>query len=657
MIDLGRGGYTNNKENITQIDEFKAGVNTLLRDTRIKKEEASEAKNLMLVQDGVWTQRWGTSYYTGDAGGSNVDGFGEYIKSDNTRELIIVANGVVRKKNGSSWTTISGATFTAGTKAYLQQINNLLFISNGTDPLAYYNGTSLSTYAELSAPAWAGTPLARGAGLSTGNYTQYYQVTALNSVGETVGADEKEIATDKERDSWVAADDEHLVLDWSAVSGAQRYQIYWADETGFEVLIGSTTDTTFTDDGTTQANSYIEVPDDNTTGAPKFTHMWMSDNRLWATGDPDNPYRVYFSGTGQFITYFSDYYGGGWIDLELGGRDQPKAGIHYHDGKGLGRSTVFAASPEGKGSVWQVVIGDLTVGDETFSVPSASRIVGSTGTSAPRSIVQVENDVFFFNKKGVFALGNEAQYWGILRTNELSVRIRPYIQSLDDSQLAGVSGYYYDGKVFFSVPTNSDGNNNVIYYDRERKSWVIYWTTGVSEFGEFTDSSGKTHFLGGTTDDGYLIEFTENIQGDLGVAFETIYKSARIPVNKDWTKFDKIKKAWIRLGEPQGAIEFSVTGTEKRRGLSQVGSETISPDFSNTGMGWDPMGTVQMGDSAGTPTTFAQGSLLRYLTINKRLRDVQFKVETSGLSDKYTLLGLQVRGYPIDTKPPSSEKL
>src|SRR5690606_17930442 len=119
------------------------------------------------------------------------------------------------------------------------------------------------------------------------------------------------------------------------------------------------------------------VPLDNTTGAPKFKSMCVSGNRIWGTNDPDNPYMVHFSGTGTFISKFSDFYGGGWINLEKGGREFPRSVIHYQSGQGAGRTTVLASTPEGRGSVWQIQITTATVDDVSFSVPSADKVVGS----------------------------------------------------------------------------------------------------------------------------------------------------------------------------------------------------------------------------------------------------------------------------------------
>ncbi len=68
----------------------------------------------------------------------------------------------------------------------------------------------------------------------------------------------------------------------------------------------TTTTTTYVDTGATDTNPYVVVPLDNTTAAPKFKQMELSGNRIWATGDPTNKYRVYVSGTGADIGTFSD---------------------------------------------------------------------------------------------------------------------------------------------------------------------------------------------------------------------------------------------------------------------------------------------------------------------------------------------------------------
>jgi hypothetical protein len=664
-INLSRIPQSNSREIEIKIDEFDKGVNKLVEEVRVKQNEAVEALNLMLEQDGVWRPRWGSAYYTPAISGvTDVDGFHEYVKPDGTTELIIAGDDgkIYKSIDGAApteLTTSGGASagWTGGNVAYFLQINNYLYITNGVDDLLRYDGTNLEKFAQISAPTWAGTPLTRGAGLSAGSYTYYYQVTALNDIGETVGSTEQSITVDVDRDSWIVASDQYIDLDWDAVTGARRYQVYLSDESGYEVLLGSTTVTEFRDDGTLTTNPYIDVPDDNTTGSPKFRQMAVSNNRMWATYDTDNKYRAHFSGTGKEMGTFSDFYGGGWIDLEKGGRETPKAVVHYQDGQGTGKATVLCSTPEGQGGVWQISLQSLTVEEDTFVVPSASKIVGSVGTDAPLGVVLAENDIWFPNKRGVFTLGPEKNYYGILRTNELSSRIRPYWRNLNGSALDRVSAYYYDAKIFFSVATTGSENNRTIVYDRERRAWYVDWSIGAKQWGEYTDSSGNTHFLFSEDGSSRLVELSASFKGDKGSAFQTSYISPRIPMGKHWTDFAKIRKAYIRLGNPVGAINFSVLGTEKKKGYSGLASETITAQFSLTGMGWDQMGTVQMGDSAGTPTAFAQASDIRYLKVNKKVRELQFKVTSDSIETDYTILGLYAKGFLIQTSPPGDWKL
>jgi len=652
---LGRYAYSKVQELDIQVDRFNDGLNVIQRAQRIKPTEAAELLNLMLVDDGLPSPRWGTAVYgKAISGADEIDGMGEYVKSDGTRELIVVAGGKVWKHTTSTDTEITGATFTAGTRAYFKQIKGYLYISNGVDPLARYNGTNLITYTEIDAPT--NVQLSGGAGITGTGYSYYVQITSLNDIGETVGSTEVSTTIGKARSDW-AEPGETMTISWDAAVGATRYQIYISDESGYEVLLASTETTSYVDDNSATPNPYVEVPDANTTGGPKFGPMELSGNRLWGTKDPNNKYRVYGTGTGPNMGVFSDFYGGFWIDLEKGGRTEPQVVVDYRDGQGNSKATVLCTTPEGTGCVWQVQLSSATVGDVTFVIPSASKVVGSFGTSAPATAVIAANDVYFLNKKGVFVLGNERQFWGVLRTNELSVKIRPYIESISESKISNACAYYYDDKVFFSVSTNASYNNRIFYYDRENLSWIADWSVGVNQFCEHTDSDGITHFLGASSNDGYIIEFSKNILGDRGVAFKTRYTGPQFPVSKDWSKFAKLKKFHIRLANPKGTVNVSLIGTGKISTFSTVASASISTSSASTGLGFDPLGSVQLGASNGKPTTFAIGNTQRHMRLKARVRDIQLVVETTGLENGYTLMGYKIKGTILNVNDPSSEKI
>jgi len=660
----GRYASKNNEIDIP-INNFRGGSNTLLDEAQIAPNEAKRAYNLIQVQDGRWRPRWGTAYY-GEDHGTTIDGAKEYVKSDGTTELITIAGGKAYKStDGGSLTEITGATFTAGTQCYFMQMGgynsagtakSYLYIANGTDALARYDGDTLKTYTTMNAPASL-TASRVASGLSSGTYTYYAEVTALNEVGETVGSTEASITVNKARENWVAATDKGISWSWSAVASAVRYQLYVSDTSGYENLLTSTTATDFTDDGSLDINTYIEPPLSNTTAGPKFKSMCVSGNRIWATNDPNNLYTVYFTGTGRSIGNFSDFFGGGWINLEKGGREMPISVLHYQTGTGVGVLTVLCKTPEGKGAIWQISISSLTVGDTTFSVPTATKVVGSFGTDSILGVVATNNDVLFPNRRGMYSLGTEKNYYGVLRTNELTTRVRPYWTALEGSKLSDIACHFYDSKVFISVPTNTTGNTRTIIYDTERLNWAVDWSIAGKQWLEYTDTSKNNHLLYVSLTGNKLIEINENFEGDLGVAFSTDYTSGRLPVQKLWKDFVKVNKVFIKLGNPKGTINLEVSGTQKNAPFSSLGTASITSQSSDTGMGWDPMGAVKMGTTDGTPSTYSDSSDPHFIKIRKKLRDIQFRITTTGYSDDYILQGLIISGNALKLKPPTSWKL
>ncbi len=666
-----------NKDLLIDITDFSGGSNNLIDEARMPTKFAVQSNNLMQVQNGLWKTRWGTQTY-GAALAANSDGASEYVKSNGTTELIAIANGVAYKStDGGAWTSISGATFTVGVQCYFMQLGgydtsntfkNYLYIANGTDVLARYDGTSLTTYASLSAPAGLSASLV-ASGLSSGTHTYYGQVTALNAVGETVGSTEVSITTNKLRDDWVAATDKGVTWSWSSVASATRYQLYIANTQGYEALLASTDTTSFTDNGSLAINPYVQVPYDNTTTAPKFTSMCTSNNRIFATNNTADMYKVYFSGTGRNIGAFSDFYGGGWINLERGGKEIPIAVKHYQSGTGEGRATVLCKTSNGQGAVWQISIISATVGSTTFSIPSAAKVVGSFGTESILGVVQGTNNLGFPNRKGWFSLGSQVNYFGILRTNELTSNIRPYWRSLVGSKISGICAYFYDAKIFISVPTSSTGNDRMIVYDEERGNWSVDWSIGAKQFLEYTDTSGNTHFLYIPISGTKLIELSESYLNDQGVAFYQSYISPLIPVGKDRTNIMSLLNAVVELGRPQGVINFQVLGIGKNNNFTTIATKTITDFGSSTGVGSDLASdffasSTNDNSSGGagawavyytdTPSTFTQSTTKKAIRKKAKLYAIQFKIYSSNADTTFTINSLQAKGRLIKSRIPSS---
>lgn len=644
------------RPDITKVKDSKKGTVTLLEETRLAENQTKESVNLIQVQDGIWKTRWGRAYY-GEAitAETTLDAAFEYIKdrgkATEERQIIVCgASGTIYKSinDGYTWSTVTGVTFTGGNPVSALQIDEYLYMANGVDSLTRYNGATLVQYSSISVPT--GLALSRNT-LTTGSYEAYYQVTALNEVGETAGCTEVSIAINKERNAWTSG--ESIDVDWTAVTGAIRYQIYYSDDSGYETLLGSSTTNAFEDDGSAEPNPYIVTPVDDTTEAPKFKHIELSGNRIWGTNDPDNPQRVYFSGVGQFISYFSAYYGGGWIDLEYGGREICVGVANYRTGKGDEVSTVLTKTPEGTGSIWQVALDVATSGDLTFTLPIPAKIVDYIGCTSHGAIVKAGDKVFFPNINGIFDLGNKEQMYNILVSAETSQAIRPDYRSFSEALLENMTGYYYDAKLFFSASVGGEENDVTFIYDVERKNWNYFWDFGVNNFFEVTDDSYHHHFLYVPTEGNRLCEISESFDTDFGGAFRTSYVSGLFSFDNRMDAFAKIYQGIVEFGDLKGTVSFEILGIERARGFRAVSAreytDTVSTiDFTNT-----LWGDYAFSEGSEEPVAYTQSTLKKRLRVNRRLNRIQFKISSTTAGTQYSLLGVQANGRGIAMNPPN----
>lgn len=127
---------------VTQLDK---GYDTNIATAMIDEKSAIDLLNVRWNEGGVlmkrdgW-ERWGNGTLVGPKA------LGRLI-IPSKREILVVDDGKLKKTddNATTYADISGATFDIGADVYsLPQIKKLLYIWNGTDPGAIYDGTTLS---------------------------------------------------------------------------------------------------------------------------------------------------------------------------------------------------------------------------------------------------------------------------------------------------------------------------------------------------------------------------------------------------------------------------------------------------------------------------------------------------------------------------------
>lgn len=651
-------------------NSWRPGVISLVDSTRIPKGAVVQAKNCMQTQDGVWSTRWGSRDYGSPLEGPTT-GIIEYTSSGQ-HWLMVMDNGHLKvSKDGGTWTTVDSHTFSTANPTCFVYYENKILIANGIDPFSYYdlNLGSLIQFTALSTPGSL-TPTLHN--LSSGSFPLYYQVTALSQVGETVGSPVATVNVNISRDNWyqnntsITTSSPGVTIDWSIVTGAVGYNIYLSDGvSGVAYYLGSVgqpasgSTASFTDYGINAVNDFIQVPLEDTTTAPKFTWLALSNNRLWATGDPNNTNRVYWAGTGpQYNTAFSAFVGGGWVDILPGSSMHPTTVHEFRSGQGAPLTTILLAESSGYGATYHIDLQSDQIGNTTIIVPAVIKAVGTFGTLSPFGVVETNQNLYFHSGTGgFFSTGSQATLFNILATNEVSIMVRPDIKALFLTGLAGLTGIEYDRKIFWSVPYASPTNNRIMVYDLEKLNWNPYaFDFGVRQFVRYTDNQSITHLLAIPMAGDTLLEFHENFTNDNGQPFQSILQTGLIHVTADHFSFAHLQYIYVEMLHPQGSINMIISGTPHDLPLQQLVSlsATSGGVSSNVGFSSYAFSAVPFSYANVSPVIVTEAAQKYRIRINQLINNWEAQITSEDSNSKWTLGNLMSMGELIPV-PASSQ--
>lgn len=546
------------------------------------------------------------------------------------------------------------------------------------------NGVDAFSYIDLSSFDWVGfvhvdAPTSLDVTLSTGLSdmdpvtTLYYQVTAVTDVGESLPSTVFPQDVNIDRNNWynpnvteAATSTLFATLTWDAPAGDNiiGYNLYISDGVqGVTYYMDSTNNLTYTDYGSAAVNDFIQVPVDDTTTAPSFSWLAISDNRLWGTGDPNNLSRLYWAGTGpQYNTAFSPYAGGGWVDILPGAPQLPKFVGQFRDGQGTPMTTILLEEPSGYGSTWHCSLSTDTIGNTVIAVPTLIQSMGTFGTGAPRSVVQTNQNVYFHSAgpAGIYSTGSIATLFNVLATNEISILIRPDIRAIDQLASSGICSTEFDRKLWYSVPYGDTVNNRIMIWDLEKENWNPYALDfGVQQFVRYTDNDGILHLLAIPTEPtagNFIIEISQNQFDDNGTPFESHIQTGLIHVSPDHVQFAHVQYVYYEFGSPQGYLTVAFSGTPKNLPLSTLASyvvqegDTLSTvGFSSYAFSAEPYSFDSL-----PPLTFGALSVKERIRINKLLNNWEGDVSSFAVNTSWTLNQMVVVGQYVPTADPSS---
>jgi hypothetical protein len=622
--------YKKTKDLDAEWSTFRKGLNLLLRPTELGRDEYAQGDNVMLIGSGVPTGRWGTAdYFTVNATGS-VRGFATYNNiASLTNELLSLSDqGYIAKKNGTSSTIINGQSYPSGSTIRAEQLGGYTYIVSKDRPLTRYNGTSLDVFATIAAPT--GVTATNFSGMS-GTYTYSWVIVALGvNGGQTTPSTAvnlpnlpQDLTTTQVNVRWTAPSA-------ASLRGFEVYRGLPGDET-FLAAVGAST-TTYIDQGT-DASVSILPPLTNTTGGVKSEIIGkdpVGDRLLFV--DKDDPTKLIIGGRypNQAKTGWAD--GGGYVYV---GPDDgyPIKGFAVQPGSN--KITVFKEFASYAVELTTVTIGNFVVLD-----PQVAPISSAIGCSSPDTIQTVENDIFYFGRKGMYVVGYEPNFLSIIRTNEISARIRPYLATLNDDDYTTACSMYVDNKYLLSFPNKKE----LVVYDRERGCFAGIWKLpfGISHMKKYTDGSGTERWVIGSAENNQVYTFETSVNADDGT---TIVKTLR--TNKErfnsWSLLKILKLFYVLLRNITGTVTVNILSEDRDGNTTTIKSFTIvgSAIAGKSGWGASLWGGLQWGDTQGDPVA-GTDEFTRWGQLYKESRLVQIEVTSTSAASNFEFLGARL---------------
>jgi hypothetical protein len=605
---------------------FRKGLNLLLRPTELGRDEYTQGDNIMLIGSGVPTGRWGTTKYFSANATGQIRGFGTFANTyTGTSEIIALTDqGFLAKKSGTTSTIITGQSYPSGSVVRSEQLGGITYFVSKDRPLTQYRGISLQVFATLSPPT--GLTATNISGV-TGTNIQSWRITTLSPTGGETNASGAIVLSNLPQDLTKTL----VRVNWTGTSAAtiSGYQIYRGTQGNERFLAAVGPSITRFDDIGEPASEVALIPLSNSTGGIKSEFITKVADRLLMV-DATDKNKLLISGRYPYQYSFNWVDGGGsiYIDPDSG---QDITGITTQPGSN--KIVVYKDYAH-----YAVELSTVSFG--SYNLLDASYIPISTGTgcSSPDTIQTVENDIFYFGRKGLYVTGYEPNFLNIIRTNEVSARIRPYLDLLNDNDYKNACALYVDNKYLLSFPNRKE----IVVYDRERGAFAGIWKLpwGISKMIRYIDGSGTERWVIGTTDSNQIYTFETSVNSDDGVTITKTIKTNKEQFNT-WTELKIIEIFNVLLRNITGSVTVNILLEDRNGATSTVKTFTIVGTAVSGKMGWgaSKWGQYVWGKWNGTPVT-GSDEFPRWGTLYKEGRLIQIEVTSTQSNSNFELLGL-----------------
>lgn len=494
-------------------------------------------------------------------------------ESPSLENIMFVESGAVSKAPGFSQVGNTLSNNPKGLGAYTDTSGNRYLLTTDGSALKYLNS---STWTSIS-----------GATFDTASTTQINMTQARGNMYIWDGVNG-------------GAELSSLTLTRPGTMPSAKFSIYY---NGFHIAAGVSTKPN---------RVYIST----TTSASDFTN---DPTQITTTADPDSstevPGATVFTGSGTGAANAAQF-----IDVNKDDGDKITGFSKFQDAL-----IIFKEK-----SIFQLNF-------DSSGVPTVQAVTKSYGCVSHRSIDNVDNDVFFLTRNGVYVLGNEANYFNVIRTNELSARIHPIIESLRPTYYPNATALYSSYIFYLGVTTTaSTANDLIVTYDK-RFGAFSKWTHAKPEcLTAYVDSTNTESVYFTSATSAKVYKFTPGTYSADGSAISASFTTKAFDL-KEFSTYKRWILADVYFRQLLGIITVQ-TITD-----GNVVTKTSSITGTTTGgIGSDMFGAFLFGGDIDTSVTSGSTSTSNVpyrIRIGTKSRTIKLRFSNERLNENFVLLG------------------
>lgn len=293
---------------------------------------------------------------------------------------------------------------------------------------------------------------------------------------------------------------------------------------------------------------------------------------------------------------------------------------------------------------------------DSTGLPIISQITRNYGCISHRSIDSVENESFFLTRNGLYVLGNEPNYFNVIRTNELSARIHPIIETINPANFALTTALFNQYVYYLGIPSGgAAANNTTLTYDRRFMAFSKLTHVQPEAFTIFTDTTNidTVYFTSANSANVYKMTTSYDANGSAISAQWTskAYDLAKFSLYKRWIWVDILFRQLV------GTIQIDIYSDNGNLvKTTSISSSQTGGLGSNLMGGGDELGSTVRANTTGT--TQASTNIPYRVKLNIKSRTLKVKVSNARINETFVVLGVNFAFRPYSSFIfPSSQRL